>query len=381
MGRHDRQHPRTAQYTEILPVIQFANFRLCGSDAERLVLSAIAIAFAPCACHRADKNRAAPSASAAAVYAGPRLNVQSESIELGPDFQGQTLERRVTVTNIGEGTLSIGQVDSSRSCRGRIEPPAIEPGKSAQLTVNCQTDLYDFGVENLTIHSNDLSAPETRVQLTANIAKLLAFNTQFVELKMPFGETRSEDVHLVGALLKKVHVQLIGAAALDVDITPLPPRADNAPAYRIHCRGQRVGMNSGSLIISTGLERPKTLALPYSCKVAGTLEISPANPYFNLRVSGDKAVTIQVRSSQPGFEVQAARITKGPFAATFERDQAGNGYLVRVTLLSDQLNDEARFASGALLIVSNDRAEPRKEVPLFGFGRVNKVTAKDIDLP
>jgi hypothetical protein len=46
---------------------------------------------------------------------------------------------------------------------------------------------------------------------------------------------------------------------------------------------------------------------------------------------------------------------------------------VAARVKNGEIPDEARAATGKLLIQSNDTREPRKEVPLFGFGKVNKV--------
>jgi hypothetical protein len=311
------------------------------------------------------------------VPINPRLKIDKARIELRPDLQGDSLRQAIAIRNDGTAALVIGSVDPSRSCSGTVEPKAIDPGKTGKLTVTCGAEIYDFAVETVVIHSNDPKSSETAIQLVADVAKLLAFDTQFVELKMPFGEERTADVHMVGALLEKARVGLVGRPVPDVEITPLSPGREVANVYRIHCKGRRVGMNSGSLIVSTGLDRPKTVALSYVCKVAGTLDVSPPNPYFNLKISGDKAVTIVVRSSQPDFQMRSVRVTEGPFAARFERSGTDGSYRIDVTVLGDRLNDEARSASGKLLIVSNDRTEPEKEVPLFGFGRVNKVTAPE----
>ena len=50
-------------------------------------------------------------------------------------------------------------------------------------------------------------------------------------------------------------------------------------------------------------------------------------------------------------------------------------YRIDVSVRNDQIDDDARSAVGTLLIISNDRTESRKEVPLFGSGRINKVAA------
>jgi hypothetical protein len=105
--------------------------------------------------------------------------------------------------------------------------------------------------------------------------------------------------------------------------------------------------------------------------VAGTLLVSPTNPYFDLRVLGPKVVTIDVRSSQPGFEVQAVHVAEGPFTASLERSDAGT-FRVQVTVLEKLVDDEARTVTGKLVILSNDRTEPKKELDLFGMGRVSR---------
>jgi hypothetical protein len=69
------------------------------------------------------------------------------------------------------------------------------------------------------------------------------------------------------------------------------------------------------------------------------------------------------------------RVTEGPFAARFEHAEDDNTYRIDVSVRSDRIDDEARAAVGPLLIISNDRTEPRREVPLFGSGRINKIAA------
>jgi hypothetical protein len=132
-------------------------------------------------------------------------------------------------------------------------------------------------------------------------------------------------------------------------------------------------MHAGSLILTTGIAQQPEITLSWGCKVPGTLEVNPTNPYFNLKVSGDKAVTLEVKSRQPGFKVLSARVTEGPFTATLGVPNDQGVYDIVVTVQNSRVPDEARAASGKLLIVSNDRTEPRKEVPLFGFGQINKV--------
>jgi hypothetical protein len=313
-----------------------------------------------------------PVAGVSSPPAAPRIKLDAFKVDMGPGIQDEAMRKTVLVHNEGTAALEIGAISSSRFCSASIEPQIIERAKTGQLAVTCRSDLYGPMREGIDIHSNDPKLPMVTLQLVAEVTPLLAFDAPSVELKMPFGEERSRDVRLVGVLIEKTRIQSKGPAVPDVDVVPSSSQPDKVRSYRIHCRGRKAGIHSGNIIISTGLARPMEIAMPFACNVTGTLEVSPTNPYFNLKVSGAEAVRIKVRSSQPGFEVESVRITEGPFAARFEHAEDDNTYRVDVTVVKDRIKDEARSATGTLLIVSNDRTEPKKEVPLFGSGRVNK---------
>jgi len=88
-------------------------------------------------------------------------------------------------------------------------------------------------------------------------------------------------------------------------------------------------MHAGNLVVATGLAQPKEIAMPYSCKVAGTLEVSPTKPVLHLKISGPKVVSIEVRSTQPGFEVHGARVIEGPFSASVDGRISENAFACR----------------------------------------------------
>ena len=305
----------------------------------------------------------------------PRIKLDPFKVDMGPGIQDEAMRKTVLIRNEGTLALEIGDITSSRFCSATTLTKVIEPANTGQLAVTCRSDLYGPMREEIAIHSNDPKLPMVTLRLVAEVTPLLAFDVPSVELKMPFGEERSQEVRLVGVLIEKARIRSKGPAVPDVDVIPSSSQPGKVRSFGIHCRGRQSGVHSGNIIITTGLERPKEIAVPFACNVVGTLEVSPTNPYFNLKISGAEAVRLKVRSSQPGFEVEAVRITEGPFAAKFEHAEDDNTYRIDVTVLKDRIEDEARSATGTLLIVSNDRTEPRKEVPLFGTGRVNKATA------
>lgn len=298
--------------------------------------------------------------------------------EMGPMVLNEAARRSIVVTNAGALPLEIGTIEASRFCSAGIDPKTIAPGASGQLEVTCRSDLHGPLREFLLVHSNDPLADRVPIELVATVTPLLGFDTQVVTLEMPFGEERSQDVHLVGTLLDRAAVRLkASAVAEDSSVDRLSAPTGATRGFRIRCKGKKVGVHSGNLFVSTGLPSPKEIAMPYACKVAGTLEISPTNPYFNLKIQGPKVVSIEVRSSQPGFEVRGARVLDGPFAASVEGPLPDKSFRVQVKVLEDRVKKETRGSLGKVMVLSNDRTEPEKEIPLFGFGKLNAAKAEE----
>ena len=299
--------------------------------------------------------------------------------ELGPMVKDEAVRRSIVVSNVGSVPLEISAIEASRFCSASIDPKTIAPGTSGQLEVTCRSDLYGPLREFLLLHSNDPLADRVPIELVANVTPLLAFDAQVVNLDMTFGEERSQEVHVVGKLLDSAAVRLKDSAlAEDSSIDLLSNQAGSIQGFRIRCKGKKVGTHVGNLIVSTGLAQLKEIAMPYSCKVAGTLEVSPTNPYFNLKISGPKVVSIEVRSTQPGFEVHGARVTEGPFRASVEGRISDNAFRIQVKVLEERLTEGERGTLGKLVILSNDRTEPEKEIPLFGFGKLNSAPAEEL---
>lgn len=200
-------------------------------------------------------------------------------------LQDEPAHAFIPVANTGTIPLEIGAIDRSRFCSATLAPKIIAPGATGQLDVTCRSDLYGPMREPIDIHSNDPRAETTTLELVASVTPLLAFDTQLVDLKMPFGEERAQDVRLVGSLVDEARGKLTSAGIASASaIEPLRGPKGDLRGFRIHCTGKKVGQHVGNLIVSTGLDRPKEIAMPYACKVAGTLEVSSTNPYFNLKV-------------------------------------------------------------------------------------------------
>jgi hypothetical protein len=298
--------------------------------------------------------------------------------QMGLMVLNEVARRSITVSNAGALPLEIGTIEASRFCSASIDPKTIAPGASGQLEVTCRSDLHGPLREFLLMHSNDPTAEKVPIELVGKVTGLLAFDPQVVNLEMSFGEQRSQEVRLVGTAVDKAGIGLKKSAlAEDSSVTLLSSQTGSTGGFRILCEGKKVGVHSGNLVISTGLPSPKEIAMPYACKVAGTLEVSPTNPYFNLKLPGPKVVAIEVRSSQPDFAVRGVRVLEGPFAASIEGPLSDNSFRVRVKVIEEGVKQETRGTVGRIVVVSNDRTEPEKEIPLFGFGKLNAARAEE----
>jgi hypothetical protein len=332
-----------------------------------LVVGACALA----ACKREIKKEAEPSSVGSGNLAEPRLKFEVPTLDAGTFLQDETVHLTTFVSNVGSVPLEISKVGRSPACTGQVEPGTLAPGAVGKLELTCNSHLYGPTRQEITIDSNDPRSARMPLSLVFNVTPLLAFDTPVVRLDLFYGQEREQEVNLVGAMLEKARIKLTMPAPPDVEIIPEPPKTEKIRSFRIHCQGRKVGHNVGNLFITTGLDNPKDVAIPYECNVGGTLEVNPSNPVINLKKSGPKLVTIDVRSTQPNFEVMAAKIIEGPFTASFEPVADGT-FRVKVTAVDDRIDDESRAVTGKIIIVSNDHTEPQKKVPLFGFGQVNR---------
>jgi hypothetical protein len=305
----------------------------------------------------------------AAAAAGPLLKLALSRVEMGAMVQDQVVRKSIAMVNAGTRPLTINRIEASMFCSGTAEPKTLAPGARGEVRVICRSDNYGSLREQLAIHSNDPQAPQTPIQVVAEVTPLLAFDARLIDREMPFGVAKFQDVRLVGTLVDKSKVQLQPPDLADVEVSSLSAKPGEAPGFRILCKGRKVGRNTGDLHFSTGLPRPNSLTLPYLCEVAGTLSVTPTNPYFNLKEPGAKVQFVEVRSSQPGFKIGSVEVREGPFQASVE---PGNPPRVKVMVAQERIAPETRGVTGTLVIHSNDRTEPKKEVQLFGMGRINR---------
>jgi hypothetical protein len=200
----------------------------------------------------------------------------------------------------------------------------------------------------------------------------LLFDPPLVELKPALGQVASVDARLTGPLARDARLkpEPVGDAALQV--TVLPAEGGRASGLRLTFKGDRVGVRTGGVVVSTNVAWPRELTLLYSLRVAGNLSIDPSNPYIDLLAPGRKERVVRIRSTRQDFQLRQANVVEGPFTAAIEQDQTTKAYSVRIGFDEGAVTGQQRGFLGKVQILSNDPGEPKKEIPVFALGTLNR---------
>ncbi len=97
----------------------------------------------------------------------PQIVVDPPSIDFG--LAGWALSRELTVMNVGEGPLLLGQTVSDEPFRIEAvdETVTLEPGEQAVLTVDYEADTYGVFEGQVELHSDDPMDPVLLIEVQA----------------------------------------------------------------------------------------------------------------------------------------------------------------------------------------------------------------------
>jgi hypothetical protein len=349
-----------------------------GGGERRLLQTTLLLAglIAALACERSP-DRDSSSSNDGSPSVGPTLSVSAPRHDFGRVVQGDQLQHSFVVQNTGSEALRIEKIEPGFRCTGRAARNSVDPGQQVEVRVTCHPNLFGAFTSSLVVHSNARTEARQKLEVSADVTPLLRFERDLVEVRVPFGQERSEEVRLKGTRAAEVRLKIKQPAQAGFETDILRAEDGKPQGLRFRCEGKKVGTSVHRIVATTGLEAPTEVSLSVTCRVAGTLEVSPTNPYLNLRQPDAKVRVVTVRSSQPDFAVRNVRILEGPFSASVKPGASPGEFRVKVQVEEARLADETRAVKGKLLIVSNDRTEPKKEVPLLGFGKLRRSAAAE----
>ena len=259
-------------------------------------------------------------------------------------------------------------METESDCVSKLARDVVHPGETTALEIVCQSQTYGRYQRRVTLLSNAREAPT--LELTATIDPTLAFERPTLELKTTFGASASGEMAIVGTRSRESRLKLGAVAGEGVSAELLPASPAAPPKVRLVLDGARVGTRVGQLAVESDLARRPEIVLHFRAIVAGTLRVEPEKPYLNLRFEEGRRLELTVTSSQPGFSISGVTVLEGPFTARLVPSPvAPSSARIEVRAVLTGIAPEARGVNGRLLIRSNDRSEPAREVPLFALGK------------
>jgi hypothetical protein len=123
------------------------------------------------------------------IASSPTLQLDKNAHNFGKLEKGQLVSQPFTVTNTGKSELQIQQIQSTCGCVNySVSKSTLAPGEKAVLELNYSPRALQQQNEVVTVYSNDLKTPGTKITLQANVVESLASQNMLKEQKtvVPF---------------------------------------------------------------------------------------------------------------------------------------------------------------------------------------------------
>jgi hypothetical protein len=140
-----------------------------------------------------------PAAPAAIVTSGaPRLKIENPRYEYGLIWDFADQPGQMTVTNVGDETLIINDVNAGCSCtKATMDDNSLAPGESGTLNFLFSPNSAGDQTKKIKLVSNDPRSPVTEVQFSAQVRRFVLVQPDFVRV----GDVRRGVPHTVTATL------------------------------------------------------------------------------------------------------------------------------------------------------------------------------------
>lgn len=130
---------------------------------------------------------AAPPPGATPAATGAKIAFETPTYEFGKAKSGEPIKHTFIFTNIGCETLEINNVRPGCGCTTAGEwTKKVEPGKTGNIPIQVNTANFNGPImKNVSVDSNDKSAPTTVLYLKGTIWKPVDLNPQFAMINVP----------------------------------------------------------------------------------------------------------------------------------------------------------------------------------------------------
>jgi hypothetical protein len=304
---------------------------------------------------------------AAAAPAPPTIQVDKPVHDFGTVPEGEKIRHLFTVKNTGGTPLEIKSVSAACGCTAAApREKVIPPGGSGQIEVSFDTrNRPGANDKTVTVVSSDPRTPTLQLRIRAEVESMVGLEPAYTQLEAVIGEKRAVETWLRGKLASQARPRVTHIdppAPLQAEAIERQTAAGKQRGLRLALQGRQIAQGNARLRIATGLPQVPEVEHTVIWTVRGNIE-APPHVHLNLGRAGGGERLIPVTSRRPDFRLKSARILQGPFTATVLEPAAGSTQR-SIKVVSTLTATTATYATGKLLLESNDPLEPRKEVSL-----------------
>jgi hypothetical protein len=248
----------------------------------------------------------------------PRLELSSTEWDFGVKWHGEPCSTEITIANTGDAPLKILNIRSTCGCTGAMpNKRELLPGESdtMSLTYNTKRDKREVS-QTITLETNDPRQQRVTIRVKGEVKHLFEAKPQH---RITFGrierdEIATQSIELRNNMEEKVFLKLKAfeePPPFEVELEEVEPGV----FYKLSATTKpplKLGSNSTTIVLETGLEKFPTITIPASVYIAPRVAVTQprllVTPQVKKRFwrlvqvtyTADKPVEIrEIRSSHP----------------------------------------------------------------------------------
>lgn len=309
---------------------------------------------------------------AAAAQAAPKLEVDTNAIDLGKLEQGAQATGVFKLTNSGDEVLEIEKISTSCHCTAAGDHvKQIEPGQTVELPVKYNSAGHHGKRTNrITIKSNDPDRPVLQLSMTADVATLVEVKprSHIAFSEAGLGQRIDEAIYLVpsesGA---DIEVQDVSMNSEAVQLIHEKAEYEGQKAIKLMVfvpEGSELGRISASASVRVKAgSKTTTVRVPIYGTIVGLYNVVPHVQYgVNPVLPGDELPQLVIRSGHEKAP-KIRGVISGPHVhATLLPGRPGELHRVKV-----QIDEEAPAGplGSWVRIYADEYTQPEVMVPVF----------------
>jgi hypothetical protein len=316
--------------------------------------------------------------AATSAAAAPTIQVEPSAIDLGVIQAGNVFERFVEVTNAGDGTLVIEDVQTSCGCTAASVDGVVELGPGVTQKVRVTFDSKDMDgtiKKNVTIKTNDPEMPAFIVELHADVHQSVRWLPKYLAVSRIGKSVYDETVELQSDTnldLKVTSARILGGTLKDNESRIFDlvadPRQEVGERYvhRFHvklhddAKPQKI---SETLEVVTNQPAPNdVLKFPIRGEISGRIRVVPSFAVLRMVESGqetDRDLTLT--ATEGTFKVLSAEVEGSPVKVEVHPDDTGKQTVIRLLYTGEEPGTQG---VRTLLVKTDDPDQPMIEVPV-----------------